>query len=344
MDDKINENINEFLKNSKFKKNIDEGKALFTSAIFICKLNTKKKRIAIPKETLKDFLSSCKDFLKEYTYLLDENGGFKFTKLNIGYNLPVKKDDLQPLLDILIKAKEEYFNKKDILLSIEMSHKDPNSEFQYIKTQFKNMPSHLNKYTTKETLETFGEIKDLHIEDGIWTILYSKINWFLPYMYHLHLKKSKVRWFNIDHISISFSSKATCKKCKIPGHSKPSCPGDILISKIKEGTNILPKEKEEEDRTSNSSETSDSSNSDSSDDSSSYDPKKRNNKQKKKTATKKTTTKNKNNDGNDIFTASKPAPKQNTKPKGTLNTPPKKVEQKKTTTKKNQTPKKTNKK
>lgn len=178
-----------------------------------------------------EFLNHGKEIIsKNYPYLIDESNDFKITRSEPGFNIPVKKSDFSDLMNLLNKTNEE----KKLGFFIDLSHKSPYSNNQFIKTQFKNIPPHVDIKLAKNIFNSFGEIYDLHHKDGIWTVLYTKINWSLPYAHHQHQKTgSKERWFSLGNIVLcSFSSKIPCSKCHIKGHTKQNCPGAPLLEKL----------------------------------------------------------------------------------------------------------------
>jgi RNAse (barnase) inhibitor barstar len=240
----IKEDINyedNFLKSTTFQKVMAEGKKEFPIAIFICRLNPKNKKIHTTKDIVINLLSKVKKQISEkYDYLLDEDKNFKIIKINMGFHIPVKNDDLKELLLLLDSAKKELFDHEKISLFIDLSHKSLNSDINFIKVQFKNIPPNIDKNLGKKIFSEFGEIQDLYHKDGIWTIIYSKILWYLPYKFNKHLEISpKNRWFMVSDALCSFSSKSPCSLCKIKGHSTLNCPGESLISKLdKKNTKI----------------------------------------------------------------------------------------------------------
>lgn len=178
-----------------------------------------------------EFLNHGKEIIvKKYPYLIDESNDFKIVRSEPGFNIPVKKSDFTDLMDLLNKTNEE----KKSGFFIDLSHKSPYSNNQFIKTQFKNIPPDVDKKLAKIIFNKFGEINDVYHKDGIWTVLYSKINWSLPYAHHQHLRTgSKDRWFSLGNTALcSFSSKIPCSKCHIKGHTKQNCPGDPLLEKL----------------------------------------------------------------------------------------------------------------
>jgi hypothetical protein len=226
------EEIQEFLKNTTFQQKMEEAEDKYRS-IFICALKSNSnKKIATSLKRAYEFLDKIgkEIFSKRYAYLLDESNDFKIIRSEPGFNIPVKKDDLNGLLDLLIKG-----NEKDKLgFFIDMSHKNPFSKNQFIKTQFKNIPPDVDKDLAKNMFNSFGEIQEIYHKDGIWTVLFQQINWLLPYAHHQHLKAgSKDRWFTLGNAQCSFASKIPCSNCHIIGHSKSKCPGDQLIDKLK---------------------------------------------------------------------------------------------------------------
>ena len=151
IDKKRNENeeyINTQVQNSKLKKIMEAGKNNFPSAIFCCGLNPKnlKKKTEISADLLTKFLNGCIDeFAEKYPYLLDEEKNFKFAKIKQGFNIPVKRDDLRDLLDLLEKANKNFAKKNNINFFIAESHISPISGNSFTKTQFKNIPPDQNK-------------------------------------------------------------------------------------------------------------------------------------------------------------------------------------------------------
>lgn len=225
--------IQEFFKQSVFQKEMAKAKSYL--AIFICALNPKnQKKIGTSLLKAKQFLDNVgkKEITEMCPYLLDENKDFKILRSEPGFNIPVLKNDLSALMELLNKANEE--NKSGFFIDI--SHKSPFSENHLIKTQFKNIPPNVDSNLAKKIFSDFGDIHQVYHKDGIWTILYEKINWFLPYALQVHITNgSKNRWFPLGDSSAlcSFSSKTPCSKCKIKGHAERSCPGEYLISKLK---------------------------------------------------------------------------------------------------------------
>jgi len=225
------EEIQEFLKNTTFQKKMEEAKDKYLS-IFICELKPKtNKKVSTSLIKAYAFLNKIgKEIIsKNYGYLLDESNDYKIIRSEPGFNIPVKKDDLTDLLDLLIKDNE----KNKLGFFIDVSHKNPFSNNQFIKIQFKNIPPDVDKIFAKNMFNTFGEIQDIYHKDGIWTVLFQKINWSLPYAYHQHIKTgSKDRWFSLGEALCSFSSKIPCSNCHIKGHSKLKCPGQPLLEKL----------------------------------------------------------------------------------------------------------------
>jgi len=225
------EEIHEFLKNTTFQKKMDEAKDKYLS-IFICALKpNSNKKVSTSLIKAYGFLNKIgkEIFSEKYRYLLDESNDYKIIRSEPGFNIPVKKDDLTDLLDLLIKDNE----KNKLGFFIDVSHKNPFSKNQFIKTQFKNIPPDVDKNFAKNMFNSFGEIQDIYHKDGIWTVLFQKINWFLPYAYHQHLKTgSKDRWFSLGEALCSFSSKLPCSNCHIKGHPKQKCPGEPLLQKL----------------------------------------------------------------------------------------------------------------
>lgn len=225
--------VDEFLKKSKFSKIMEEGKKLFPIAIFITRLNTKNKKIATSRDLITKFLMGVKEkILQKYSYLVDEKDNFHIIKLNLGWHIPIKSEDLEEILNLLNEAnkisKEKYF--------IELSHKSPNSENSFAKVQFKNIPLNIdNQEKAKSLFEEFGSIENLYYKEGIWTILFAKLEFLLPLAYSITLESNpKSRWFKIGDALCLFTSKVPCSKCKIRGHSNSCCPGESLISKLKQ--------------------------------------------------------------------------------------------------------------
>jgi len=167
----------------------------------------------------------------------------KSKKMNLGFNLSVKKEDFSELVILLNSANKKLIEEKKIRFFIDRSHECPNSENNLVKIQFKNIPLNVDKERGKKIFQEFGDIEDLYHKEGIWTILYTKIIWILPFMFQKQLETgSKNRWFKVEDTYCSFSSKTTCLNCKIKGHIQQSCPGETLISKLRKETNKTIKE------------------------------------------------------------------------------------------------------
>jgi len=241
IENKINEKkiiyIDNFLKKSNFQKMMEVGKNKFPLAIFVCRLNPKKtnKKMDTTADLMNKLLNRCKDKLAEkFPYLIDEEKNFKFSKINQGFNIPVKKEDFNDLMDLLKLANKEMIEIDNINFFIDISHVSPITGNSFTKTQFKNIPPDNDKETLKNIFSDFGNINDLYHKDGIWTVLFSSLNPTLPLMYHLHLETTpKSRWFDVGGALASFSGKTPCSNCRIRGHTKSSCPGDSLISMLK---------------------------------------------------------------------------------------------------------------
>lgn len=229
----------DFFKGTKLLQLVQEGQEKFSHAIFISRLNNHNKKIRTSREDALKLLARAKDIISnKWPYLIDEYGDFMINKVNLGFNIPIGPSDDEELLHYLKKANEVLLKEEGIKFFIEKSHIRPDNGHKLIKTQFKDLPPNFNTLKIKDSFSIFGNIKEVSKKDGVWTVLFDKLKWYLPLKYYQHQQsKSKNRWFEIQGFKCSFASNAPCSLCSIKGHDAYGCPGDPLIEKLKEEYN-----------------------------------------------------------------------------------------------------------
>jgi hypothetical protein len=208
-----------------FKMMAEKSKEIWNKPIFICKLSQKGRKINLPKNELIPLFERVLPQIKEkFSYLMDENGSYRVHKTTIGFNIPVKKKDFQELMHLLVAN-----SKGQIQYYITESYVCPHLDLHSSMVQFRDLPPEIDK----KIFSDFGEVTSATENDGLWTVLFKRLDWYLPLQYHKHLQNNpKNRWFDVFGFPVSFSSKVPCSGCGIKGHHRACCPGESLTSKL----------------------------------------------------------------------------------------------------------------